>query len=58
MQLWSVQDVSSQLGVSVPTIYNYVRDRQIPYLRVGGRIRFRPDDIAQWLDDQLSPVRT
>ena len=36
----SVEELAEHLGVSVPTIYRRVRDRQLPHYRVGRQIRF------------------
>lgn len=37
------------LGMSRTTIYQYVADGRIPYIRIGTMIRFDPHAIAAWL---------
>ncbi len=49
--LWTVQDVSEYLRVPVQTLYSW---RQTGYgppcRRVGKHLRYRPSDVATWLD--------
>lgn len=37
--LLSVEDAATALGVSDRTIRRWVRDRQIPFVRIGGKTR-------------------
>jgi excisionase family DNA binding protein len=37
------------LGMSRTTIYQYVAEGRIPYIRIGTMIRFDPHAIAAWL---------
>lgn len=46
----TVTDVANLLGVSSYTIYNMVRDDQIPYIKVRTRILFRLESINAWID--------
>ncbi len=52
-RLWSVQDVATYLGVPVMTVYHW---RRIDYgpkgTRVGRYVRYRPEDVRQWFDEQ------
>ena len=55
--LWSVRDVARFLGVPVPTIYAW-RHRRVgpPAFRLGKHLRFRPSDVAEWLERQREAV--
>lgn len=33
-----------------------IRDREIPFVKVGRLIRFKPDDIDAWLDEHRIPA--
>ncbi len=49
-RLWSVQDVSAYLGVPVHTIYSMRSAGTAPPGRlVGRRLRFRPQDVRDWV---------
>jgi predicted DNA-binding transcriptional regulator AlpA len=48
-RLWTVQDVSSFLGVPVKTIYDWRTRRYGPPARKVGRyLRYEPDEVKQW----------
>lgn len=55
--LWSVRDVARFLGVPVPTIYAW-RHRRAgpPAFRLGKHLRFRPSEVAEWLERQRDAV--
>lgn len=49
--LLTVQDLSRLTGLSVATIYHGeggVKD--LPYLKLGGAIRYRRQDVERWLE--------
>lgn len=47
----SVDEMGEVLGVSRSQIYNMVNRDQIPYVRVGSRVRFIKSQIEAWLSD-------
>lgn len=47
--LWTVEDVAKYLGVSVVTARNYMYHREMPFIKFGGRVRYRQSDIDEWL---------
>ena len=44
----TIAQVSEYLQISRHTIYNWISQRRIPYSKVGGRVRFKREDIVQW----------
>ena len=55
--LWDIDDVSAYLRIPVSAIYKMTARRavvRIPYIRIGGRLRFRQHDIDQWLSLQTT----
>lgn len=50
--LLSVEDLADAFGFAPQTIRNWVALRQIPFLRVGGRTRFRKRSIEAWLEQK------
>jgi excisionase family DNA binding protein len=49
--LLSIQQVADLLGVTRPTVYQYMRAEPVPlpvFGRVGGRLRFREEDVLSW----------
>lgn len=54
--LIGVKDLAEFLKVHPNTVYKFVRDGSIPYVKVGGQYRFFKPDIAKWLDGSKSLV--
>ncbi|GAA2092062.1 hypothetical protein GCM10009841_00730 [Microlunatus panaciterrae] len=49
-RLWSVQDVSEYLGIPVHTLYAWRSAMTGPPGRiVGRRLRYRPQDVRDWV---------
>ncbi|KAA1418133.1 helix-turn-helix domain-containing protein [Mumia zhuanghuii] len=52
--LWTVADVSEYLGVAVKTLYQWRCHGLGPRsYRVGGYLRYRPDEVRAWVDAQV-----
>lgn len=50
--LISIPELARRLGTTVRHIRRLVAEKRIPYLKVGGLIRFDPTEIASWLEDR------
>jgi excisionase family DNA binding protein len=50
--LMSIDELSKYLGLARGTISGWIctGDRKLPHIKVGGRVRFREQDIDVWLD--------
>ncbi|MBT2680021.1 helix-turn-helix domain-containing protein [Bacillus sp. ISL-35] len=48
----TAQEVAQYIGVHLDTIYNMVREKQIPHVRVRRRIIFSKETINAWMRDQ------
>ncbi len=48
-ELWDIARVAEYLGVSERTVYNRVRKRELPAIKVGRLWRVRPSDLERWL---------
>ena len=55
----SLSEASKFLGVHKNTVYQLIRDKEIPAFRLttGGRWKFRKSELEQWLDDKQSRAR-
>lgn len=45
----TVQETAAYLGVSDDTVYEMVRRKEIPHIRIRRRILFRRDTLDNWL---------
>jgi excisionase family DNA binding protein len=43
---------AKRLGTTPRHMEDLVRDRKVPFVRVGRLIRFKPSDLDQWIEDQ------
>ncbi len=43
-------DTAKLLAVSTQTLAKLVHYREIPYIKIGRRVRFDPTEIAAWLE--------
>lgn len=48
-QLLDVAAVAERLGIREGHVRRLVHERRLPYLKVGGRVRFDPADVDAWL---------
>ena len=51
--LWNISDVASYLQIPISSVYKMTARRatvRIPYIRIGGKLRFRRSDVDRWLE--------
>ncbi len=46
--LWTVTDVAEYLAVTERTIRAWQCQHRLPHLKIGGVIRFRPEEVIAW----------
>lgn len=52
-KLWSPEDLGEHLGIPVHTIYQWrTRGYGPPGHRIGRHIRYRPEDVHTWINEQ------
>jgi excisionase family DNA binding protein len=52
-RIWTPEEVSSFLGVPVPTLYQWRHKGIGPKSRrVGRHLRYKPEDVLAWLEEQ------
>ena len=50
----TTKEVAQLLSVSPKTIYAYVARNLIPHYKIETSVRFRPEDIAEWIRKQAA----
>ncbi len=50
--LWTASDVARFLSVSERTVRAWQLDHKLPFLKIGGTVRFVPNEIRTWATDQ------
>ena len=54
-RLCNIADIAEYLGVGVTHVRRLVLERRIPFIKWGHLLRFDPEDIDAWLDQQRVP---
>ena len=56
--LLTANEVAGRFGVKPSTVRGWVRNREIPFLKLGpgcrGTVRFDPDALNQWIKEKAS----
>ena len=55
-RLLDVDELAALLNVTRRHIYRLVHEKRIPYLKIGGLLRFDPAQIAAWLKQAECPA--
>ena len=53
---YSVKQLAEYLGLAEVTIYKYVKDRKIPFAKIGKRVIFLDEQIQEWLKAKSVPA--
>lgn len=49
MKLLTVEEIAELFQTSTSTIYRWVHKREIPFVKLGGKLRFSPDEIQEYI---------
>lgn len=49
MKLLKVEDIAELFQTSTSIIYRWVHKREIPFVKLGGKLRFSPDEIQEYI---------
>jgi len=52
-QLLDTAEASEFLGISRNTLYEWIVQRKIPYIKVGRLVKFRREDLQKWLEKRI-----
>lgn len=48
--LLDIRELSELTGLSVYTLYSWINQRKIPYVKMGRLVRFEPRKIEEWIE--------
>ena len=57
MTLYNVSQAAKELGVSPVTVRRKTRQGEIPHRRMGGLIRYTPQDLQDYIDRSAVPAK-
>lgn len=49
MKLLTVEEIAELFQTSTSTIYRWVHKREIPFVKLWGKLRFSPDEIQEYI---------
>lgn len=52
MQIFTVKEVANYLNCSVSSIRTLVRNKEIPYFRIGSKLNFNKEAVDNWVHNQ------
>jgi excisionase family DNA binding protein len=52
-KLLTAQQVAPLTQLDLQAIYRYAREKKIPSIRIGAKLRFPESALQRWIDDQL-----
>ena len=55
-ELWDIEETARRLGTSVRHMRRLVLERRIPHTKVGRLLRFLPDEIEAWVEENRLPA--
>jgi excisionase family DNA binding protein len=53
----TAHEVAEWLGFSAATVVDWFEANKIPGFKIGGRLRFRPSEVEEWLDGSRNGAR-
>lgn len=56
-RLIGILEAAELLSTSESHLRRLVYERRITFVKVGGKLRFREDDLLDWLDEQTFPAQ-
>lgn len=54
----TVKETASYIGLHTDTIYDLVRENQIPHIRLGRKILFTKEALDAWIIEQVNSPKT
>ena len=52
MQVFTVKEVANYLNCSISSIRTLVRNKEIPFFRIGSKLNFNKDAVDNWIHYQ------
>ena len=49
-RLLTIKEASDYLGISVKGLYNMVNRRELPFYKIGKRVRFDMKQLDEWIE--------
>jgi excisionase family DNA binding protein len=49
-KLWNIRQTAEATGLSVNTLYSWISQKKITYIKAGRKVLFDPRDLEKWVE--------
>lgn len=57
--MWlTVKETSTKYNIKTATLYKWARNGEIPHYRIGSLVRFKSDEVGEWLLEHRHEARS
>lgn len=57
-RILSIKEASDRLGISMNTLYSWVSQRKIEYVKIGRLVKFKQSGIERFIRDHTVPLKS
>lgn len=50
LKLWDIRQTAEATGLSVNTLYSWISQKKITYIKAGRKVLFDPKDLLAWIE--------
>jgi excisionase family DNA binding protein len=50
LKLWNIRQTAEATGLSVNTLYSWISQKKITYIKAGRKVLFDPRDLQAWIE--------
>jgi len=52
-----IKELAKYLGISISTLYDWINQRKIPYVKISNLVRFDLNEIDKWIEEKrIKPI--
>ncbi len=55
--LIDIKQTSELLNMKVPTLYRWVHERKIPFVKMGNKLRFKENEIMEFIEQNSFSIQ-
>ena len=52
-EILNSEEAAEFLGISINTLYEWVSQKRIPHMKVGGLLKFKREHLEKWLEKKV-----
>lgn len=56
--IYTIPEVAKYLKMSKSKVYDLVKTKRIPHIKIGRNVRIRESDLDEWLEELTRPINS